>query len=146
MTNELDNILISYDQPDFQDKLFELFVSTAGLSHFGIGPKHIKNYKKVMEILSNVAEKEDEAVSKYTKKFDGVKLTPDQFQITEAELKKAHAQIDKELLSSIRKAIANVREYQTKILNNTVLVEVQNLEVSAVQLLALLLNSFRFAA
>ena len=57
----------------------------------------------------------DEAVAEYTEKFDGVKLTPEQFRISEAELKEAHKAIDKKLLKSIRQAIKNVKEYQSKI-------------------------------
>ncbi|MFC1737915.1 histidinol dehydrogenase, partial [Planctomycetota bacterium] len=123
MPNELDKILISYEQPNFQDKLFDIFFSKAGLSHFGLGPRHIENRRKVEEILSEVVEKEDEALIKYTnealvkytEKFDGVKLTPEQFRISKEDLEKAHAEIDKVLLKSLRKVIDNVRKYQTEI-------------------------------
>jgi len=65
--------------------------------------------------LSEVVEKEDEAIVKYTGKFDGVKLTPEQFRVSQADLEKAHEQIGPELLCSIRKSIDNVKKYQKEI-------------------------------
>ena len=62
-----------------------------------------------------MSRRDDEAVAEYTEKFDGVKLTPEQFRISEAELNDAHKTIDKKLLKSIRQAIKNVKEYQSKI-------------------------------
>ena len=115
MTNELDNILISYDQPKFQEKLFNIYLSKAGMSHFGLGPRHTKNRQKVEAILRDVIENGDEAVIKYTKEFDGVKLTPEQFRVNQNDLKKAHEQIAPELLGSIRKSIENVKRYQKEI-------------------------------
>jgi histidinol dehydrogenase len=115
LPNELDNLLVSYDQPKFQERLFNIYLSKTGMSHFGLGPKHVKNRQEVEQILRDVVASGDEAVVEYTEKFDGVKLTPAQFRITEEDLKKAHNEIDKDLLKSIRQAIENVRKYQTEI-------------------------------
>jgi histidinol dehydrogenase len=115
MPHELDKILISYEQPNFLENLVNIFLSKGGLSHFGFGPRHVENRRKVEAILSDVVEKKDEAIIKYTEKFDGVKLTPEQFRVSENELKKAHEQTDSELLGSIRKSIANVKKYQKEI-------------------------------
>ena len=71
--------------------------------------------KQLDAILKEVNQRGDEAVAEYTEKFDGVKLTPEQFRISEAELQEAHKAIDKKLLKSIRQAIKNVKEYQSKI-------------------------------
>ncbi|MBN1972867.1 MAG: histidinol dehydrogenase [Sedimentisphaerales bacterium] len=115
MPHELDHILISYDQPNFLEKLVNVFLTKGGMSHFGFGPKHVENRRKVEAILSNVVERKDEAIAEYTEKFDSVNLTPEQFLVHEDELKKAHEKTDPELLSSIRKAIANVKKYQKDI-------------------------------
>ncbi|MHC4259343.1 MAG: histidinol dehydrogenase [Planctomycetota bacterium] len=115
MPNKLDNILISYDQPEFQDKLFRVFFSKAGMSHFGLGPGHTENRQKVEAILRGVVESKDEAIAKYTEEFDGVRLAPGQFRVDQNDLKKAHEQIAPELLSSIRKSIENVKRYQKEI-------------------------------
>jgi histidinol dehydrogenase len=115
MSDELDQILISYDQPDFRDRLERCYFSKAGMSHFGLGPGHVENRCKVEEILRSVVERKDEAVAEYTEKFDGVKLTPEQFRVDQNDLKKAHEQLAPELLSSIRRAIENVKKYQKEI-------------------------------
>jgi histidinol dehydrogenase len=115
MPHEFDKILISYDQTKFQERLFRIFFSKAGMSHFGLGPRHTKNRQKVEAILRDVVENKDEAIVKYTEEFDGIKLTPEQFRVSKKDLKQAHEQIDSELLSSIRRAIENVKRYQREV-------------------------------
>ncbi len=115
MSDNLDRILFSYVQHDFQKRLEDLFLSKAGLSHFGLGERHIENRRKVEEILEEVVKNKDKAVAKYTEKFDGVKLSPDQFRVDKKDLQKAHSEIDPKLLKSIRRAIENVRKYQKEI-------------------------------
>ena len=115
MSSELDSILITYKQNDFQQKLTDFYMSKSGLSHFGVGELHRQNRRKVVEIFGGVIHKGDEAVAEYTEKFDGVKLTADQFRITDKALEKAHKEIDENLLKSIRGSIENVRKYQAEI-------------------------------
>ncbi len=115
MPHELDKILISYDQPNFWERLVNVLLSKGGMSHFGFGPRHVENRRKVEAILSDVVESKDEAIVKYTEKFDGVKLTPEQFRVDQKDLEKAHENIAPELLGSIRKAIENVKKYQKEI-------------------------------
>jgi len=115
MSDKLDKILISYDQPDFQDRLDGFFDSKVGKAHFGFGSKSIDDRRKVEEILLDVVKNKDKAVSKYTEQFDKVKLSAAQFRITQEELEKAHEQLDEKLLSSIKQAIENVRKYQQEI-------------------------------
>lgn len=69
----------------------------------------------VRRIVADVADRGDAAVSEYTEKFDKVKLTPEQFRVSADELKAAHEALDKELLASLKKAIANVWNYQSEI-------------------------------
>ncbi|MBC8481827.1 MAG: histidinol dehydrogenase [Planctomycetes bacterium] len=128
MEGKLENILISYKQDDFNSIIGESHGSMAKMAKFGPAESE---FNKVIDIISDIfkagkgdpneSESCDDVVAKYTEEFDGVKLSPEQFLVTGNELKKAHAkiEIDKELLSSIRKAIANVRKYQNAILNNT---------------------------
>ena len=115
MPNELDQILIIYDKPNFLERLVNVFLSKGGMSHFGFGPEHVENRRKVEAILSSVVERKDEAIAEYTEKFDRVKLTPEQFRVQENDLKKAHEKTNPELLNSIRRAIANVKKYQKEI-------------------------------
>jgi histidinol dehydrogenase len=111
VANELDKILIKHDQPDFNKKLAELhrkIVMTAGLED------EARN-AIVKKILLIVRKGGAPAVAKLTEELDGVKLSPEEFQINELELRNAHQNVNKDLLGSIRKAINNVREYQSKI-------------------------------
>jgi histidinol dehydrogenase len=112
VTNELDKILISPSQPDFEKRFIEIRAAVAKTKVFYYGSEEDKqlNY-----ILDEVSKREDEAVAEFTEKFDGVKLTPQQFRVSKEDLEKAHKEIDKELLAAIRKAIKNVRKYQKEI-------------------------------
>lgn len=112
MPDSLDNILILYDQPNFEQKLAELRLRVCEGATFS---PESKEGRKVAEIIERVWRKEDVAVAKYTEKFDGVKLKPEQFRIPKEELEKAHNEIDEDLLASIRKSIENVRKYQEEI-------------------------------
>jgi len=71
--------------------------------------------RTVAKVLGDVAQQGDGAVARYTKEFDRVELRPDEFRIPAEDLTKAHASIDRGLLASLRKAIANVKEYQQRI-------------------------------
>ena len=70
---------------------------------------------KVLEVLREVGTKGDLAVAQYTNEFDHVHLRPEEFRVSSQDLSKAHASIDHELLTSLRKAIDNVRAYQERI-------------------------------
>jgi histidinol dehydrogenase len=110
MQSELDKILIKYGQPDFVKRVMAVRASVVRGFHF-IGEAE----QQLETILKKVTDDGDEAVAEFTEKFDGVKLTPEEFKISEAELENAHKTIDKKLLKSIRQAIKNVKEYQSKI-------------------------------
>jgi len=110
--NELDKILIKYDPQDFGKRFAEIRSIVVQATHFDFGSE---KDKQLDAILEEVNKRGNEAVAEYTEKFDGVKLTPEQFRISEAELQEAHKAIDKKLLKSIRQAIKNVKEYQSKI-------------------------------
>ncbi len=110
MANELDKILIKYDQPDFVERLTEIRAAVVRGTHL-VGEKE----QQLDTILDEVGRRGDEAVVEFTEKFDDVKLTPEQFRISEAELNDAHKTIDIKLLESIRQSIKNVKEYQLKI-------------------------------
>ncbi len=116
MPHELDRILISCSESDFDRKMEKLRSKLEEAARFaGYGSEE---NQQVVDILSAVAAHGDKAVAEYTKKFDGVKLTPGQFRIGKEELEQAHADIDRDLLVSLCQAIDNVRAYQQDILVN----------------------------
>lgn len=75
--------------------------------------------QNVRQIVADVAQRGDAAVAEYTERFDKVALRPSEFRIPEDTLQKAHAQLDAELLTTLRKAIANIRAYQSEIFIGT---------------------------
>jgi len=116
MGKDLDQILISSSQQDFKERLKELHWKLLREARFGGFDKESEcNREKVIRIIRDVDDRGDGAVSEYTKEFDGVKLTPEQFRISKRDLAKAYKEIDKRLLTSLRGAIENVRRYQTEI-------------------------------
>jgi histidinol dehydrogenase len=113
MPDKLDKILISSSQPDFEKRFGKLrsnMILSARFAGYGSSEN-----RQVIKILRDVADRGDQAVAEYTEKFDGVKLTPEQFRIPKTEMKKAYLEIDKNTLTSLRQAIDNVRNYQTEI-------------------------------
>jgi histidinol dehydrogenase len=110
MSDELDKILIKYDQPDFKERFTEIRTAVIRATYFG-GEKE----QQLNTIFNEVTQRGDEAVADYTEKFDNVKLAPEQFRVSDAELKDAHKAIDRKLLKTIREAIRNVRQYQSRI-------------------------------
>ncbi len=116
MPEELDKILISPLQADY-DKRLERFRREKSSSGRFAGYDS-QCARDVLKIVRDVAENGDEAVSRYTKKFDHVDLRPDEFKVPKHNLQTAHAEIqdnNSELLNSIRRAIENVRKYQQEI-------------------------------
>ena len=116
MPHELDQILISTSEADFEERMGKFrskMVLAARFANYGS-----RENRQVLDILRNVAERGDTAVAEYTEKFDGIKLASDQFRIGREELDKARSEIDKDILASLRQAIDNVRAYQRDILVN----------------------------
>lgn len=112
MSDKLKNILISYNQPGFTENLGQLRQSIGKKATFDPGSDE---GKKVAEIIEDVCTNKNDAVAKYTEKFDNVILKPEQFRLSQENLEKVHKEINKNLLNSIKKAIANVRRYQEEI-------------------------------
>jgi len=112
LNQELNQILIFSSQPNFAEILSRLRFAVIHATRFRIDSKE---NEQLRSIIQDVMRNGDKAVQKYTEKFDGIKLVPEQFLISKEALQKAHAEIDKELLTSIRSAIKNVRRYQEEI-------------------------------
>ena len=117
MTHELDQILISSSQPDFDDKLDKLHNKLRKEARFGGFDKESENNRqKVLCIIQDVSKRKYEAVRKYTNEFDDkADIPPERFQVSEEQLQQAHSKIDKNILKTIRQAIKNVRKYQEEI-------------------------------
>jgi histidinol dehydrogenase len=113
MNDLLQDVLLSSSEPGFETRLDALrstILSAARLAGYDS-----KENQTVVTILREVAQQGDEAVARYTEKFDGAKLSPAQFRVTKEALEQSHKSMDARLLESLRNAIANVRAYQEKI-------------------------------
>ncbi len=73
----------------------------------------------VNDILENVKNNGEKAIFEYTEKFDKVKITEDNFIVSEEEIKEAYTRIDDKLLSVIRVSIDNIKTFHEKQLRNS---------------------------
>jgi histidinol dehydrogenase len=112
--HELEQILISFSQPGFDRKITKFrskMTLAARFADYGS-----EDNQRVVDILRNIADRGDQALAEYTEKFDGVKLTPQEFRVSKDQLDKAHREMSQNILASLRQAIDNVRAYQKDIL------------------------------
>ena len=117
MPNELEKILICSSRPDYKKSLKKFRLKMTRAAHFA--DYRSEENQQVIDIIRNVAEHGDQAVAEYTEKFDGVKLKPEEFRVSQDEMDQANQQIDQDILLCLREAIENVRVYQKDILIET---------------------------
>jgi len=116
MKKELQKIIISNTTKNFEKKLEAYRNELKSLAIFSPDDKRTKIvWEIIREVDADTDEKADKAVIKYTKKFDGVDLTPDKIKVSSKELQAAHKQLDKKLLKSIRQSVLKVKKYQEEI-------------------------------
>ena len=65
----------------------------------------------VRTILENVRHNGDTAVLRYGRKFDGVKLNPKQFRVSEAEISEAFNDVPASFLAALKQAIDEVTQF-----------------------------------
>jgi histidinol dehydrogenase len=71
--------------------------------------------KTVLKIIHDVRNLGDKAIVKYSKCFDKVSLSPDEFQVKDREIEDAYRKISLPFVKSIQRAISNIRRYQEHI-------------------------------
>ena len=78
-------------------------------------PAQYPEYDKIVsDILQNVRENGDKAVFEYTEKFDGYKYDSKTIRVSDDEINTAYNNYDKELISIMEKAYANIKAYHEK--------------------------------
>jgi len=75
--------------------------------------------EKVKQIIDDVRIFGDEALIKYTKKFDGVKLVPKQLKVSEIEISGAYQNISPNFVTSLKVIIENVNRFYRKVLKKS---------------------------
>ncbi len=79
-----------------------------------LGNRKIRVKRTVEKIIQDVYVDRDDALIKYTKKFDKVKLSPKQIKVDEAETNGAYQNIDAEFVASLKIAINNITRFYKK--------------------------------
>ncbi|MFA6320877.1 MAG: histidinol dehydrogenase [Candidatus Omnitrophota bacterium] len=70
--------------------------------------------ESVRNIIDNVKLSGDDAVIKYTKKFDGVKLSAKDLRVSECEMSGAYQDIKPEFVSTLKVILENVQKFYKK--------------------------------
>lgn len=69
---------------------------------------------QVKGILDNVRNHGDDALIDYTRRFDGVELQPEELKLNEEAIERVAAGVDDKVLSALRRAIQNVRQFHER--------------------------------
>ena len=72
--------------------------------------------EKVKKIIEDVRLYGDEALLKYTKKFDKVKMLPRQLKVSQIEISGAYQNISPNFVSSLKIIIENINRFYRKTL------------------------------
>ncbi len=85
-------------------KVFEALVNRHGQGR-------VRLQKTVWSILENVRKNGDNALLKYTRKFDRVSMKPKDLRVSEAEISGAYQNIKPELVKTLKEIIRNVNKF-----------------------------------
>jgi histidinol dehydrogenase len=94
-----------WKQTDKDEKEFVLRRAELDIS------RYIETAQKVSE---DVRIRKDAAVIEYTKKFDGVQLTPDTLKVSQSEIDEGYNRLDADTRSAIEYAAKNIRNFHQK--------------------------------
>ncbi len=75
--------------------------------------------KAVLTIIEAVRARGDEAVAEFTARFDGVTLSPDEFELKPEEIDAAVEQADRSLVAALERAHENIRRFHAKHLRHS---------------------------
>jgi len=75
--------------------------------------------ERVRKIVDDVRLFGDEALLKYTRKFDGVKMSPRQLRVSETEISGAYQNISPNFVSSLKVIINNINRFYGKVIKKS---------------------------
>ncbi|HOQ32290.1 MAG TPA: histidinol dehydrogenase [Candidatus Hydrogenedens sp.] len=75
--------------------------------------------KTVQWIVNTVKKNGDSAIAEFTSRFDGVSLTPEEFEIPKQEIIKSFNALDPKILKIIETSAQNIRYFHSKYLRNS---------------------------
>jgi histidinol dehydrogenase len=73
---------------------------------------------QVRSIIADVKENGNEALLRYTEKFDKVRLTASELKVPESEIKEAYKKLGKNQISALKKATKNITRFHKKQMKN----------------------------
>src|SRR5512136_1132188 len=82
-------------------------------------PRSKRVEEKVRQIIDDVRLFGDDAVVKYTRKFDGVKLQPRQLKVSQRELSGAYQNITPNFVASLKIIFGNINRFYSKALKKS---------------------------
>ena len=103
--------ILSLHDPDDRDRV-EALLSRLKLAPADVALSRGSDVAAVNQILADVAARGDDAIVDSSRKFDDPNFTADQIRVTAEEMSAAAGRVPAEQMSAIRRAIAQVREYQ----------------------------------
>ena len=71
------------------------------------------------EIVNAVRKNGDTALAEFTERFDGVALTPDQFEVMPEEIDEALASVEPRMIQILERAHENIRSFHGKFLRES---------------------------
>lgn len=78
-------------------------------------PNNYGSYEDTVKtIVNDVKERGDAAVFEYTKRFDRADIDASNIRVTDAEIKEALSLVEPQLLTVMKRAMKNIREYHEK--------------------------------
>ena len=91
------------------------------LANLRLDPKQLATRQdepmaNVQQMLADVAQRGDVALVDISRRFDDPKFAADQIRVTPEEMRDAIPRVAPDVMSAIRRSIAQVREYQTHIM------------------------------
>src|SRR5688572_25341964 len=98
--------IVRYSDPNFADRILE---ATGSSSLFDPVIE-----SRTREIVDGVRLRGDAALSEFTERFDGAKLMPEQFAVTQAELLAASVKADEDLRNAVADAHKNISSFARK--------------------------------
>ncbi len=98
--------IVRFSDADFADRLREI---TASSSLFDPAIE-----SRAREIIEAVRVRGDDALAEFTERFDGVKISAEQFAVTQAELLAASVKADDELRNAVAVATKNIEAFSRK--------------------------------
>lgn len=90
-------------------------------------PESYGEYEKtVNDIIKEVREKGDEALFRYTLKFDKCEITAQNIRVTEEEIEKAYGLVDSEFIEVMKRSAENITKFHRHQLHNSWFVPEEN--------------------